>query len=111
MNLDPSKFYADVRPDTSEVMGIITGLDSIPERFMKRRLIVEIPEGVTVLPGQLHVPPNTFIDKPVFEQTDASNMDKIDRVTKAMGLVIAEVSGRTPAQIKAIFKTKYDLLG
>ncbi len=41
---------------------------------------------------------------------DKSNLDNLDRVIKAIGLVIAEVSGRTPAQIRTIFKDKYDTL-
>jgi len=54
MILDPAKFYADINPAESIVVGIITGVDSIPAWAMKRRRLVEIPEGVTVSIGDTY---------------------------------------------------------
>jgi hypothetical protein len=42
---------------------------------------------------------------------DLSNLDNMERAIKALGLVIAEISGRTPNQIRALFKQKFDQLG
>jgi hypothetical protein len=41
---------------------------------------------------------------------DLSDLDNLEKAIKALGLVIADVSGRTPLQIKTLFKQKYDSL-
>lgn len=41
---------------------------------------------------------------------DLSNVDNLERALKALALVVADVSGRTPLQIKQLFKQKWDLL-
>lgn len=41
---------------------------------------------------------------------DLSNLDNLEKAIKALGLVIADVSGRTPVQIRTLFKQKYDAL-
>jgi hypothetical protein len=44
-------------------------------------------------------------------QVDISDIDNLDRVLKALGLCIAQIGGLTVPQMKALFKSKYDLLG
>jgi hypothetical protein len=41
---------------------------------------------------------------------DYSNSDNIDRTLKAILLCVAQVGGLTPAQIRAMFKNKFDQL-
>jgi len=40
--------------------------------------------------------------------TDLSSTDDLPKVIKALALCIAQVGGLTPAQIKTMFKNKYD---
>lgn len=40
--------------------------------------------------------------------TDLSNMDNLDRVTKSVLQTIAQITSTPAAQVKSIFKTKYD---
>jgi hypothetical protein len=41
---------------------------------------------------------------------DMSDIDNLEKVLRAIGLTIAQVSGRTPAQIKTIFTAAYQSL-
>lgn len=41
---------------------------------------------------------------------DLSNTDNLDRTLKALALCIAQVGGMTNAQMKALFKSKWDQL-
>ena len=42
---------------------------------------------------------------------DISNIDNLSRIMKALGLLVAQYAGKTPAQVKADFKTIFDSLG
>lgn len=41
---------------------------------------------------------------------DFSNVDKVEKALKALGLVVAAWNSKTPAQLKAAFKTAWDSL-
>ena len=41
---------------------------------------------------------------------DFSNVDNVEKALKALGLVCAVWNGKTPAQLKAAFKTSWDSL-
>lgn len=41
---------------------------------------------------------------------DLSDIDKLEKALKALALCVAQLGGITPAQMKALFKQKYDLL-
>ena len=41
---------------------------------------------------------------------DLSDVDQIEKAIKALGLVVAAWSGKTPAQLKAAFKTAWSSL-
>jgi hypothetical protein len=47
---------------------------------------------------------------PLLPPTDYSDINNLDKTIKAIGLTIAEVSGKTPIQIRDIFKAKYETL-
>jgi hypothetical protein len=41
---------------------------------------------------------------------DFSDVDNVEKALKALGLVVAAWNGKTPAQLKAAFKTAWDQL-
>jgi hypothetical protein len=41
---------------------------------------------------------------------DFSDVDNVEKALKALGLVVAAWNGKTPAQLKAAFKTAWDSL-
>jgi len=41
---------------------------------------------------------------------DLSDFDNVEKAIKAMGLVIAQFANKTPAEVKAAFKAKWDSL-
>jgi hypothetical protein len=47
---------------------------------------------------------------PAPSPVDLSNVDNLERAFKALALCVAQVGGLTPAQMKAMFKQKYDAL-
>ena len=51
-------------------------------------------------------PPATPAPPPI----DFSNVDNVEKALKALGLVCAAWNGKTPAQLKAAFKTAWDSL-
>ena len=59
-----------------------------------------LAQGNTPLPAD---PPPTPLDY--------SNSDNLDRTLKALALCIAQVGGLTAAQMRAMFKQKFDQLG
>jgi len=54
MITDPSKTYADIRVKDRVVFALFTGVSEIPEWAMQRRLVVEVPVGVTVEVGDIY---------------------------------------------------------
>lgn len=56
------------------------------------------------------VPTNPIPPPPPPPPFDFSNLDNLDKTLKAMGLVIANFTGKTPAQTKAAFLTAYQSL-
>ncbi len=42
--------------------------------------------------------------------TDYSNLDNLDKTLRAIGLLIAQYTGKTPAQVKQDFVAKYNSL-
>jgi hypothetical protein len=110
MNFDPLKTYAELKQASNVVERVFTGVSEIPDRFAARRRFIEVPKGATVLPG--YVWNEIAFSAPTANGAiDYSDMNNIDRTLKAIGLVIAEVSGRTPQQVRALFKQKFDSLG
>jgi hypothetical protein len=51
-----------------------------------------------------------FLAQPL-PSIDRSNSDNQERAIKALALMIGQVGGLTNAQVKALFKQKWDLLG
>jgi hypothetical protein len=110
MQLDPLKTYADVRPKDRVVVALVTGISVIPDWAMRGRKIVEVPGGVSVAVGMVFVN-GIFRSKAIAVAPDYSDIEKISRADMAIGLVIAELSNTSLAQLKVLFKTKYDSLG
>jgi hypothetical protein len=67
--------------------------------WIRERIEEAIAGGMVI---QSEDPPPTPID--------FSDINNLDKIIKAIGLTIAEVSGKTPVQIRDIFKAKYETL-
>lgn len=110
MILDPLKTYADIDSSTMKVTRTFSGVSEIADRYMQRRKIVEVPEGQPIPPAGYVFYEGAFRSPAPFIEPDKSNIDNLDKVFKAIGLVIADLHGLTPSQVKALFKQKYDSL-
>ena len=75
----------------------------------QRTAFVALPveRGGTTFDGITFAPIPAVIPPPI----DLSNVDNIEKALKALGLVCAAWNGKTPAQLKAAFKTAWDALG
>ena len=107
MILDPLKTYADVRPKDRVVTALFTGVEKIPDWAMQRRIVVEASGGVQV--GWIYYD-GGFRAPPTAAPPDYSDIDKLEKQTKAMGLSVAELSGITVKQMKTLFESKYNSL-
>ena len=109
MILDPLKTYADIRLKDRAVIALVTGLTEIPDWATRGRKIVEVPDGANVLVGMVYVG-GIFRLRADATVQDHSDVDKLGRTLKAIGLTIADIANISPAQLKALFKSKYDSL-
>jgi len=86
-------------------------------------VLVRKVNGIITAVGQLPVPSNVTVEQmddqdpevlafvpPVVPVVDISNIDNLPKYVRAIGLMIANFTGKTPAQVKAAFLAAYNSL-
>ena len=114
--LDPALTYCDINKATRRVVALITGVSEIPDWALPGRLIIESPGGVVV--GDVYY--NGGFRTPVAHSApDFSNLDNLDKIIKALGLMFGTYCNqlkagtyvqKSNADLKADFKTAYQSL-